>query len=157
MERVKKICPVCGAANPLDEERCGVCGASLETRVSIPLGERLPVPWREVGISLALGAAALALRAGLHLVRGLLERKAAGQMELHERPASLSKVRKWPPWRRRLVGSPSGPKAAWGALEEAPRPRPQLRMWGRRAWGVWSSDGASYWEVEEVFWEGSRQ
>jgi len=34
-----------------------------------------------------------------------------------------------------------------------PAPQPQARMWGRRAWGMWRSDGDSHWEVEEFFWE----
>jgi hypothetical protein len=136
---VKRICPVCGAANPLEAERCFECGADIERNMPVIREGKLPVPWKEVGASLAVGAAALALRAGLHLLQGLLEKREAKPSPSDRALSPLSKLRRWLPRR--------------GEEEEAHAPQPQIKVWGRRARGMWRSDGASHWEVEEFLWE----
>ena len=139
MERVKRICPVCGTANPLRSERCCECGADIERNLPAVRQSRLPAPWKDVGASLALGATALAVRAGVHLLRGLLQRRGARPSVPSRAQSPLSGIRRRLPRR--------------GKEEQARAPQPRVRVWGHRAWGMWRSDGASHWEVEEVFWE----
>lgn len=110
-----------------------------EVECTRPSGERLPVPWKEVGASLALGAAVLAFKAGLRLMRQLLGRKAIGLKKPPEQHTLLRGVARWLPRRG----------------EELHQTQPRVRIWGRRVWGIWRSDGASRWEFEEVFWEGT--
>jgi len=141
MAQVKRICPLCGAANPLEEDSCLQCGADIERHLPAIRESQLPVPWKEVGASLALGVTALALRAGVQLVRALLPKRGAGPSLPGRAPSLL----------RRLQRQPPRPAQA----EEARASQPQVRVWGRRAWGVWRSDGTSQWEVQEVFWEGT--
>lgn len=139
MARVKRICPVCGAANPLEAERCHECGVDIVRNLPAIQESKLPVPWKEVGASLALGVTVLALRAGLHLLRGLLEGRGAQPSPLSRARSPLSQLGRW--LHRK------------GEMEEARFSQPQVRVWGRRAWGMWRSDGASHWKVEEFFWE----
>jgi hypothetical protein len=140
MEKVKRMCPVCGTPNPLKADKCGECGADIERNLPAIRESKLPVPWREVGASLALGATALAVRAGVHLLRGLLQRRGAGPSPLSGMQSRL-KQRKGQRPRR--------------SEEEviARTPQPHVSAWGRRAWGMWRSDGTSQWEAEEFFWE----
>jgi len=137
MNETKRLCPACGAANSLEAQRCYACGASFN--LPVPLEHRLPVPWKEVGASLALGTATLALRAGLRLAKRLLEQRAARQVKVHERTPLLSKVG------RRLLRKEE--------TEQVRRERPQVRVWGRRVWGRWASDGTRQVEVEEFDWQ----
>lgn len=74
---VERICPMCQHGNPLDDRFCGKCGAPLErqalvrrdeTRLAL-IGRNLPVTWRQLGRTVALGAAALAAEAGLAWLR----------------------------------------------------------------------------------------
>ena len=139
MTSVKRLCPACGVANSLERETCHTCGADMRSHLPVPAGERLPVPWRQVGTSLAVGAGALALRAGVHVVRHLLERKAARSLSLRERSALPGKVGRWLSRREQT--------------QAAPRPQAQVRAWGQRLRGRWSSDGASQLEVEEFYWQ----
>jgi hypothetical protein len=138
MTAVKRLCPVCGAANAMDRARCHACGADIQPQLPAPSESNLPVPWKQVRTSLAVSAGVLALRAGLHLARHLLERKMRPD-ELREPTATPIRVRGRSP--RRGQG-------------QAPlRPQPRLRVWGRRAWRSWSSDGAGQKQVEEFYYE----
>lgn len=138
MTAVKRLCPVCGAANAMERARCHACGADIQPQLPVPSGSNLPVPWKQVGTSLAVSASVLALRAGLHLARHLLERKTR-PVGLREPTAIPINVRGRSP--RRRPG------------HEPLRPQPRLRIWGRRAWRSWSSDGAGQAEVEEFYCE----
>ena len=141
MNSLKRLCPACGAANALEMELCRVCGAEVKSNLPVPIGERLPVPWKEVGASLAVGAGALALRAGLHLAKHLVERKASSSIQLGARSGVPSQVRRWLSRR--------------GQAEKVPPAQPQIRFWGRRVRGSWRSDGAGQMEVEEVYWQAA--
>ena len=143
MERVKRICPACGAANPLDAKRCPECGADIERGLPAIPESKLPVPWKEVGASLALGLTALALRVGFHLLRGLVQKRGAKPSPLTRAPAPPSKLSRW--------------LARRAEVQEARAPQPQVRVWGHRAWGMWHSDGSSHWQVEEFLWEASER
>jgi hypothetical protein len=136
MTNVKRLCPECGAANPMDSQRWYACGANLRSDLPVPLGETLPVSWKQVGASLVVGAAALALRVGAQMLADYLERRAAGQQEPVRLPTLVRR------------GLSQQDKA-----EEPTRHRRRVRAWGRRAWGSWQSDGASHVEVEEFYWQ----
>lgn len=139
MTRTKRLCPACGAANSLEMEKCYVCGASFN--LPVPLEQRLPVPWKGVGASLALGTTALALSAGLRLAKHFLEQGAVKPVKVHGLTSLPSKARKW------LLRR--------GETEDVRRERPQVRVWGRRMWGKWMSDGTRHVEVEEIDWQVS--
>jgi hypothetical protein len=130
MTAVKRLCPVCGAANSMERARCHACGADIQPHLPVPSGANLPVPWKQVGASLAVSAGVLVLQAGLHLARHLLERK-TGPSALHQPTTIPIHVQDRSPRRR----------------------QPRLRIWGRRAWRSWSSDGAGQTEVEEFYYE----
>jgi hypothetical protein len=140
MASLDRLCPVCGAANALERIKCHACGADMMRTLPVPLGERLPAPWKEVGASLAVGAGVLALKVGLGLMRSLLERKVARPIALQRRTSVPIKVRRG--------------TLQHGEAEEAPRARSQVRVWGRRMRGRWRSDGEGQLEVEEFYWDG---
>jgi hypothetical protein len=134
MTELKRLCPACGAANALERQTCHACGTNLRTTLPVPLGERLPVTWKQVGTSLALGAGALALRVGVELARQFLERKASELSEPSakvERPAGRQVVQV-----NQLTG-------------------PQVRVWGRRMRSRWWGGHPQDVEVEEFFWQGA--
>jgi hypothetical protein len=139
MERVRRICPQCRAVNPLEADQCVECGAEMVGDLPVLRESRLPVPWKEVGASLALGAATLAVRAGWHLLQALLERR-------HAHPVSLGRV---PSDGDSLAKRP----AKRDAVRRTPAAEPRIRMWGRRVSGVRRGDGTSQWQVEEFVWE----
>ena len=141
MNNLKRLCPDCGAANALDKEMCHKCGAEVRSNLPVPAGERLPVPWKEVGASLAVGAGALALRAGLRLAQHLLERKAAKSIQFGGRPSAPSKA--------------GARLSRRGRAEEDPPAQPQIRIWGRRVRGRWTGGEAGQVEVEEVYWQAA--
>jgi hypothetical protein len=105
----------------------------MESSWPVPAGERYPVPWKEVGTSLAVGAGVLALRAGLGLAKHLLERRASSPLEL------------------------KGWLAGREAEAEPPQPSRKLTVKGWRMWGSWSSDGARHLEVEEIHWQADAE
>jgi hypothetical protein len=143
MSELKRLCPACGAANPLENQTCRACGANIRSTLPMPYSERLPVPWKQVGTSLAVGAGALALRVGVNLVRQVLERKAASVLE--NRAATRLPVR--------------AAKEAAPAKGAAPAPQRgvHMRAWGRRVRSRWQGGRADDVEVEEFFWQGFRR
>ena len=142
MAGMKRLCPECGVPNTMESEICKACGADMRSHLPMPLGQNAPVPWKEIGSSLAVGAGVLALRAGLHLARHLLERRATGPTALRKPAPVPTKAQRWLPRRRKA--------------EEAASTQPQVRVWGQRVWGRWSSDGSSHVEVEEFDWQAIR-
>ncbi len=74
---VERICAVCHEGNPLENRFCGKCGNALErllpaAPVDAPLvvaGRQLPVTWKQVGRTVAVGAVALAAEVGLSVLR----------------------------------------------------------------------------------------
>ena len=139
MDRIERLCPACRAANAMERTRCHACGVDMRSYLPVPLERRFPVPWKEVGTSLALSAGALALRGGFRLAKHLLEKRSR-PTERRVQTRSLDRVRRWLSRR--------------GEAEEVPGSRPQVRMWGRRVWGRWGSDGSSQLEVQEFYWQG---
>ena len=78
---VERVCPSCQYANPLDDRFCGKCGVALERQVLAHSGDHgltiagrsLPVSWKQVGKTAALGAAAVVAEVGLVWLRRRLE------------------------------------------------------------------------------------
>lgn len=78
---VERICPACQHGNPVSDNYCGKCGAQLErllparrTHDHLTIaGRDLPVTWRQVGRTMALGVAAIAAEAGIAMLRRYVE------------------------------------------------------------------------------------
>ncbi len=138
MTEVKRLCPTCGAANPMARETCYACGERFTSSLPVRVSERLPASWKRVGASLAVSAAALALRVGLQLAQDYLERKAAPRSARGGRSTIPIKVADAQPQRRAQMGS---------------RPKVRGWAWGRRVSRSWRSDGSSHVEAEEFFWQ----
>jgi hypothetical protein len=139
MDRVKRLCPECGAANPVAREYCQACGASLRSNLPVPVGERLPVPWKEVGTSLAVGAGVWALRAGVRLARHLVARQLAKSTD--------------PPKRDHVPLRRERPLSRRAQEPQTPLAESRVRVWGRRVRGTWRSDGSRQVETEEFYWQ----
>jgi zinc-ribbon domain len=95
---VERICPACQHANPLDDRFCGKCGAPIErqlparraeSRLTIA-GRDLPVTWKRLSKTVALGVAALAAEAGLAWLRRRIEANPASAPFAPIRAASTS-------------------------------------------------------------------
>lgn len=101
---VERICPQCQYGNAVDAHYCSKCGVALDRllparRDDAPLviaGRALPVSWKQVGKTVALGAAAMAAEIGLAWLRRRVE---SGQA-----PAPLARVQ------------PSTPQSATGVV-----------------------------------------
>ncbi|MFB0545735.1 MAG: hypothetical protein ACETWB_02385 [Anaerolineae bacterium] len=146
MEKVRRICPACGETNSLEDRTCRRCGTDLLRGLpAVRPQPGLPVPWRKVGTTLILGAAAIGLEIGLGLLRRKLRQMASG------RPSE-------PPPGSRLLKV-----VANRLLKQEPREK-QLEqpsaegfsLYGGRMWEVRHSDGARQWGIEKFFWHGSR-
>jgi hypothetical protein len=138
MTDLKRLCPTCGAANAMARETCYACGTNFGSNLPVPASARLPASWKRVGASLAVSAAALALRVGLQLAQDYLERRAAPQSERDRRSTIPIKVVDTQAQRRPEMGS---------------QPKVRGWAWGRRVSQSWRSDGSSHVEAEEFFWE----
>ena len=138
MSELKRLCPVCGAANPMDRFSCHACGATMLSDLPVPSSARLPTSWKRAAAGLAVSATALALRVGLQLATDYLERKAAEASRRAEPTTVPITVRDTRPSLR-------------GVREGT---RPQIRAWGwsRRVRRRWRGDGTSDVEAEEFHW-----
>jgi hypothetical protein len=93
---VERICPACRYGNTVESHYCNKCGAPLEQLVPanqeshalMRIGRNLPVNWRQLGTTVALGAAALAAEAGLAWLRRRAEAPAPAALARH--PASAN-------------------------------------------------------------------
>jgi hypothetical protein len=122
----------------MERTTCSACGVNMMTYMPAPVEPRLPVPWKEVGTSLALSLGALALRGGLRLAKHLWEQRSRST-EPRAQTESPGKVGRWLSRREEP--------------EQAPALQPQVRMWGRRMWGRRERDGSSQFEVQEFYWQ----
>jgi hypothetical protein len=138
MSELKRLCPACGAANPMNRETCRACGGPMLSDLAIPSGTGLPTSWKRAATGLAVSATALALRVGLQLATDYLERKAA-QMSRAAAPTDIPvKGRNARP-QSRDVNAVTGPQIrAWG--------------WGRRVRMRRRADGTDDIEAEEYHW-----
>ena len=93
---VERICSACQHGNPITDRYCGKCGAPLErllparrTEGQLTIaGRDLPVTWRQVGRTVALGVAAVAAEAGLAWLRRRIEGEQSIPTTALARPAA---------------------------------------------------------------------
>jgi len=90
---VERVCPECQHGNLLDNRFCGRCGAALERQLPLHItgpsstqttaitiaGRALPVTWRQVGQTMAVGLTALVAEAGMAWLRRKIEHVALPQ------------------------------------------------------------------------------
>ena len=113
MEEVKRVCPVCGAANPLEGRVCVKCGADMRRNLPTVPEVGLPMPWQRLGATLVLGAAALALEVGLKLLQ-------------HRLPGTLRRLfRQEPSWKEQVEDFCLYGERVW-----------ELRRHGARLWSA---------------------
>jgi len=123
---IQRICPRCRAANAAEATICRACGANINDRLVVTrlAGVTLPaITRREVGATLAMTAAAVALRLGrrwLAAWRGQRETPAASPSQII--PASE-------------------PKSAGFTVTR--------KTW----WHVSDSDGSSQWGSQQDTWD----
>lgn len=84
---VERVCPECQHGNPLENRFCGRCGSALERQLSVSASENgatqstaitvaghtLPVTWKQVGQTVAVGLTALVAEAGMAWLRRKVE------------------------------------------------------------------------------------
>jgi hypothetical protein len=134
---VERICPACQHGNPLDNRFCGSCGHALEQQLpavrqpaalALP-GASLPIPWKQVSKTVAIGLATLAAEAGLAWLR----RKAEGASA----PAAVT---------RALV--PTRPAQPAGDA---------VTVVSQRVLEVWDGADLTRRVVERTFWRKERE
>jgi hypothetical protein len=83
---IERICPACRFGNTIDSHYCNKCGSSLERLVlakpeattALTLARHnLPINWKQLGTTVAIGAAAMAAEVGLAWLRRRTESGAA--------------------------------------------------------------------------------
>jgi hypothetical protein len=109
---VERICPACRYGNTIDAHYCSKCGAALErlvlardtpTTAITVVGRLLPVHWRKIGTTVAVGAAALAAEAGIAWLRRRIADGAAPPAALARRPTSVQPTAQEAPQRAQSV------------------------------------------------------
>ena len=80
---VERICPACRIGNAVDSRYCNKCGAPLEwlvreqpepsTALTVA-GRALPVQWKQIGTTVAIGAVAVAAERGFAWLRRRIEK-----------------------------------------------------------------------------------
>jgi hypothetical protein len=137
---VERICPACQHGNPLDNRFCGSCGHALEQQLpavrqqaALALrGVALPVPWKQVSKTVAIGLATLAAEAGLAWLRRKVEGGA---------PAAVAA-----PPTRALVPTRSGQPAS-----------DAVTVVSQRVLEVWEQGDLTRRVVERTFWRKERE
>lgn len=76
MSNVSRICPQCGHGNPMDTRYCAQCGYDREANLPVPQGASLPAVIGKAAVPVLVGAASLALSAGLKLLQNVLAKPA---------------------------------------------------------------------------------
>ncbi len=87
MSDVKRICPQCGEAFPLDARHCAHCGYNMDAALPVPQSS-LPELVSKAAVPVLVGAASLAVSMGWKLLQGMLSQPAKPkQQPLQVRPA----------------------------------------------------------------------
>ncbi len=131
LSSVRRLCPRCQAANELEATCCRACGARLDRQLVVRqvAGVTLPaIGRREVGATVALTAAAVAMQMG----RRWLWRWLSGRRTT---PAAA-------PTSNRAVATASAPASA-----------PAVVITRRTWWHISRSDGASQWGSQQDTWQ----
>lgn len=79
MSNVTRICPQCGHGNAMDTRYCAQCGYDSQSNLPVPQGTNLPAVIGKAAVPVLVGAASLALSAGLKLLQNALSKPAAQQ------------------------------------------------------------------------------
>ncbi len=123
---VHRICPRCQASNAAEATICRACGANINERLAVTRTAAITLPAitrREVGTTVAVAAAAVALRMGQRWVAAWRARRSA--------PAAPSSE----------VVSFTAPSA------------PGFRVTRKTWWHVSGSDGRSQWGSQQDTWD----
>jgi hypothetical protein len=79
MSNVTRICPECGHGNAMDTRYCAQCGYDSQSNLPATQGASLPAVIGKAAVPVLLGAASLALSAGLKLLQNALSKPAPQQ------------------------------------------------------------------------------
>jgi hypothetical protein len=79
MSNVMRICPECGHGNPMETRYCAQCGNDSQANLPVPQGASLPAVLGKAAVPVLVGAASLALSAGLKLLQSALAKPAPQQ------------------------------------------------------------------------------
>jgi ribosomal protein S27AE len=74
MSNVTRICPECGHGNAMDTRYCAQCGYDSQSNLPATQGASLPAVIGKAAIPVLVGAASLALSAGLKLLQNALNK-----------------------------------------------------------------------------------
>ncbi|MBC8162044.1 MAG: zinc ribbon domain-containing protein [Roseiflexaceae bacterium] len=138
---VERVCPACQHGNPLENHFCGQCGQSLEQQLPavrqpaalLRASAALPVPWKQVGKTVAIGLATLAAEAGVAWLR-----RKAEHVNLPAVPATA-------PTRALATTRPSQPASD------------AVTVVSQRVLEVWEQGDLTRKVVERTFWRKERE
>jgi hypothetical protein len=82
MSNVTRICPQCGHGNAMDNRYCAQCGYDSQSNLPVPQGTNLPAVIGKAAVPVLVGAASLALSAGLKLLQNALSKPAAQPIQV---------------------------------------------------------------------------
>ena len=88
MSNVTRICPQCGHGNAMDNRYCAQCGYDSQSNLPVPQSTNLPAVIGKAAVPVLVGAASLALSAGLKLLQNALSKPAAQQPIQVKSPAT---------------------------------------------------------------------
>ncbi len=94
MSNVSRICPQCGHGNAMDNRYCAQCGYDSQSNLPVPQGTNLPAVIGKAAVPVLVGAASLALSAGLKLLQNALSKPAAQQQPIQVKSPSTGEVAK---------------------------------------------------------------
>ena len=94
MSNVTRICPQCGHGNAMDNRYCAQCGYDSQSNLPVPQGTNLPAVIGKAAVPVLVGAASLALSAGLKLLQNVLSKPAAQQQPIQVKSPSTGAVAK---------------------------------------------------------------
>ena len=123
---VHRICPRCQASNASEATICRACGANINERLAVTRAAAISLPAitrREVGTTVAVAAAAVALRIGRRLVAA------------------------W--WAKRRAPAASGSEVIPVSDQRLSGFKVTRKTW----WHISSSDGSSQWGSQQDTWD----
>jgi hypothetical protein len=88
MSNVTRICPQCGHGNAMDNRYCAQCGYDSQSNLPVPQSTNLPAVFGKAAVPVLVGAASLALSAGLKLLQNALSKPSAQQPIQVKSPAA---------------------------------------------------------------------
>jgi hypothetical protein len=85
MSNVSRICPQCGHGNAMDTRYCAQCGYDSQSTLPAPQQANLPAVIGKAAVPVLVGAASLALSAGLKLLQNALSKPPTAQQPIQVR------------------------------------------------------------------------